>query len=67
MMRGFVFIRQKVGFSLFPLNADHTAKTSHNYYFQVQLQIEIHDVGSADFLLFISENPGESTLRSSKE
>ena len=50
--------------------ANHSLKTSHKYYFQVQLQMFICKFSSADFLLYSPNNNGTillTTVKSNKD
>ena len=52
-----------------PLAKDHLLKTSHRYYFQVQLQMFISKFSSVDFLLLSPRNNGTvllTTVKSNK-
>ena len=50
----------------FPLAKDHSLKTSHQYYFQVQLQMFICKFSSVDFLLYSPKNNGTAMLTAGK-
>ena len=54
----------------FRLAKDHSLKTSHQYYFQVQLQMFICKFSSVDFLLYSPKNNGTvllTTVKSNKD
>ena len=48
--------------SNFPIKEDGEMKKKHNYYFQVQLQMFLHDVQKGDFLVYCPSKPSESLL-----
>ena len=50
----------------FPLAKDHSLKTSHQYYFQVQLQMFICKISSVDFHLYSPKNNGTVLLTTVK-
>ena len=54
----------------FPLAKDHSLKTSHQYYFQVQFQMFICKFSSVDFLLYSPKSNGTvllTTVQSNKD
>ena len=46
----------------FPLNLDGSFKENHPYYFQIQLQMFIHNLNDGHFLIFCKQKPNESIL-----
>ena len=46
----------------FPLVKDHSMKTSHHYWFQVQLQVFAWKLSSVDFLIYSPKNNGTVSL-----
>ena len=48
----------------FPLNPDGSFKDNHSYYFQIQLQMFIHNLNGRHFLIFCQQKPNESILLS---
>ena len=49
-----------------PLEKGHSLKTSHRYYFQVQLQMFLCIFSSVDFLLYSPKNNGTALLTTVK-
>ena len=46
----------------FPLNPDGSFKENHSYYFQIQLQMFIHNLNDGHFLIFCKQKLNESIL-----
>ena len=46
----------------FPLNPEGSFKENHPYYFQIQLQMFIHNLNDGHFLIFCKQKPNESIL-----
>ena len=46
----------------FPVNPDGSFKQNHQYYFQIQLPMFIHNLNGDYFLLFCKQKPNESIL-----
>ena len=46
----------------FPVSSAGVMKDKHNYYYQVQLQMYVHNVDLADFVVYCSGKPEESLI-----